>query len=517
MKKLFSLIALAFSVHATCQVRSPEEQYPVLFRYVQTQRIFPDSKTFPDAIPLADARTIRNAFAAEVVKTDFKLDSFVHRWFRIPVLEAASYRSDTSMDISTHIDQLWSTLTRYADTGTAGSLLPLPHRYVAPGGRFREMYYWDSYFTMLGLKQAGNYDLIADMVANFAYLIDKYGHIPNGNRTYYLSRSQPPFFSLMVELLDQHQPGSMKKYLPQLRREYDYWMSGAAFIKPGTAAGHVVMLKDSSILNRYWDAADRPREEAFAEDLATAGQSSRDPRETYRDIRAAAESGWDFCSRWLADTFHLYTIQTTSIVPVDLNCLLYHLEEVLTEASRSAGDSANTKWFRKKALRRKKAIQQYCWDERTGCYRDYQWMTQRMTGLPTMATGFPLFFNIADKKQADKIAKLVQERFLVENGVSTTLVKTGQQWDRPNCWAPLQYIAVMGLANYGHDSLGKEIAHRWVKTVTSTYKATGKIMEKYDGESRVAKEGGGGEYPAQDGFGWTNGVVSAFIAKYGVK
>ena len=368
---------------------------------------------------------------------------------------------------------------------------------------------------MLGLEQAGEIDLIADMVANFAHLINTYGHIPNGNRSYYLSRSQPPFFPMMVELLEKHQPGALKKYLPQVRREYDYWMSGAAYIKPGTAAAHVVMMKERTLLNRYWDAADRPREEAYAEDMATAGETSRDPRETYRDIRAAAESGWDFSSRWLADTFHLKTIQTTSIIPVDLNCLLFHMEEVLTQASKLSGDSINTKWFRKRAARRKKAIQEFCWDERSGCYRDYQWETHRLTGLPTIATAFPLFFQVADKKQADKVADLVQKRFLAANGVATTLVNTGQQWDKPNGWAPLQYITAAGLDLYGHDSLARVIAHRWTKTVTACYKMSGKIMEKYDVDSIAPAKGGGGEYPTQDGFGWTNGVVRAFIARYG--
>ncbi|MBX2906563.1 MAG: alpha,alpha-trehalase TreF [Taibaiella sp.] len=516
MKKLFLLIALSACATCYCQQRSPEELYPVLFRYVQTERIFADSKTFADAIPLADTRTIRNAFAADVVKPDFKLDSFVKRWFRQPPTQSSDYKSDSSKDLLAHINSLWPVLTRPADSGSAGSLLPLPHRYVVPGGRFQELYYWDSYFTMLGLEQAGKIDMMEDMVANFAYLIDKFGHIPNGTRSYYLSRSQPPFFALMVALLDKHRPGTLQKYLPEMRREYDYWMSGAAFIKPGSAAAHLVMLKDSVLLNRYWDAADRPREEAFAEDMATAGSTSRDARETYRDIRAAAESGWDFSSRWLADTNHLYTIQTTNIIPVDLNCLLYQLEELIMEGSKLSGDSANTKWFRKKAIRRKNAIITYCWDERSGCYRDYNWKTKRLNGPPTIATTFPLFLGVADKKQAAKVADLIRKRFLAANGVTTTLVNTGQQWDKPNGWAPLQYVTVTGLENYRHDSLAKEIATRWIRTVNTVYKSTGKLMEKYDVDNPAAA-GGGGEYPAQDGFGWTNGVTSAFIAKYGLE
>ena len=175
------------------------------------------------------------------------------------------------------------------------SLVPLPHRYVVPVGRFREIYYWDSYFTMLGLEQSGRHDLVVDMVQNFAWLIDTFGHVPNGNRSYYLSRSQPPFFAAMVELLAERDGERVyATYLPQLAREYAFWMDGVARLAPGSAYRRVVRLKDGTILNRYWDDRETPREESYREDIETARTSTRPAHEVYRNLRAAAESGWDF-------------------------------------------------------------------------------------------------------------------------------------------------------------------------------------------------------------------------------
>ena len=171
-----------------------------------------------------------------------------------------------------HIDALWPVLTRETPTVPPySSLLPLPRAYVVPGGRFRELYYWDSYFTMLGLAESGRADLLKDMVQNFAALIDAYGHIPNGTRSYYLTRSQPPFFFAMVGLLAPDDPAAAyARYLPQLKTEYGFWMEGAERLAAGAAHRRVVKLDDGSILNRYWDDSDAPRDESYAEDVALA-------------------------------------------------------------------------------------------------------------------------------------------------------------------------------------------------------------------------------------------------------
>src|SRR6266481_5937072 len=168
----------------------------------------------------------------------------------------------------------------------------MPDPYVVPGGRFREMYYWDSYFTMLGLATSGRHDLVDGMVRDFAYLIDTYGHVPNGARTYYLSRSQPPFFFAMVGLVSPKEPGqAFAAYLPQLRREYAFWMEGAQGLRAGTSHRHVVALPDGSVLNRFWDDTNTPRDESYREDTELARGSHRPAPQLFRDIRAAAVSG----------------------------------------------------------------------------------------------------------------------------------------------------------------------------------------------------------------------------------
>ena len=215
-----------------------------------------------------------------------------------------------------HIRALWPVLTRPPLDPPAGSTaLALPRPYVVPGGRFREMYYWDSYFTMLGLKADGRQDLVDDMVADFVSLVERYGHVPNGTRTYYLSRSQPPFLYAMMALSRPRDAAERARRLAALRREHAFF----------TSPERTVAMPDGARLQHYPDARDTPRDESWREDVETARASGRDAAVVYRHLRAAAESGWDFSSRWLADGKTLATIDTTNIVPVDLNSLLYGL------------------------------------------------------------------------------------------------------------------------------------------------------------------------------------------------
>ena len=270
----------------------PADRYGELFVAVQSARVFADSKTFVDCAPLRDPDEILATYRARHAQPGFDLAGFVHAHFRAEHPPASHYVSDPDQTLLAHIDGLWNVLTRQPrEHPGRSSLLPLPNPYVVPGGRFGEMYYWDSYFTMLGLAGSGRQDLLRDMAGNFAYLIDTYGHVPNGNRSYYLSRSQPPMFALMVELFERHGVRDAMRYLPRLRREYDFWMQGSADLRRGEACGHCVRMADGALLNRYWDARDIPREEAWAEDVATAArQSARPAAEVYRELRAAAAS-----------------------------------------------------------------------------------------------------------------------------------------------------------------------------------------------------------------------------------
>jgi len=390
------------------------------------------------------------------------------------------------------------------------SLIELPYPYVVPGGRFREIYYWDSYFIMLGLKISKRWDLIANMINNFAWLIDQYGYIPNGNRTYYLGRSQPPFFACMVQLLSEEKPAenSLVKYLSHLQKEYDFWMKGSKEITvQNPLLNRVVLMRDGNILNHYWDENDTPRPEAFKDDSALAG-SGKDKKKTFRHLRAAAESGWDFSSRWFKDKNDFASIHTTDIIPVDLNCLLVNLEKTIAKAHHLSGNLLVAEKFETLAYRRSQAIETYCWNEKEGFYFDYDYIENRQKDSFTAAAAFPLFFEIASKVQADKVARVMEEKLLSPGGFITTNETTSQQWDAPNGWAPLQYIAIIGLEKYGHKKLAKDITNRWMKLNKRVYENTGKMMEKYN-VVNTGLTAGGGEYPAQDGFGWTNGVYLA--------
>jgi alpha,alpha-trehalase len=491
----------------------PSLVYGDLYRAVEMAGIFAEQKTFADATPSVPPEEILTAYARERAQPGFHLQAFVGRYFALPSTPAVP-RHLQQRDVRAYIRQMWTVLRRPPDRlAPNASLLPLSRPYIVPGGRFREIYYWDSYFTMQGLVQDGQVALVRDMLANIADLISRYGHMPNGNRSYYLSRSQPPFFATMVELLaSQDGDKVLRRYLPQLQAEYDYWMQGMP--APGGADRHVVRLKDGTLLNRYWDERAAPRDESFRQDMETARRSGRPEAEVYRELRAGAESGWDYSSRWLADGRSLVTIRITDIAPVDLNCLMQHLEQVLARAYRLSGDGAKAQVYAEKAQAHATAIRRLMWREGEGVYADYLWRQQRQSPELSAATVYPLYFGIATQAQAHAVAAELRRRFLMPGGLATTLRQTGQQWDRPNGWPPLQYLAVAGLKRYGEKQLAAEIARRWIRTNLRSYARIGVLQEKYDIETSAPNEAGGGEYAVQDGFGWTNGVLAKLMSEY---
>ena len=424
---------------------------------------------------------------------------------------ASNFKSDVHQSLDQHIRQLWSVLTRQPDK-QKGSLIALPHPFIIPGGRFREIYYWDSYFTMLGLHLHGHVDMIEHMVDNFAYLIQNFGHIPNGNRTYYLSRSQPPFFALMVELLaSSKSDGNIYiKYLPVLQKEYDFWQLGA---KDGVGANlRTVKLEGGEILNRYFDESPTPRPESYSEDMHSSRKSKQPSEEFFTNIRAAAESGWDFSTRWFADHLNMSTIECTNIIPVDLNCLMYKLEKVLAKSYSLDGKMNESQKMETNAGKRLTAIVKYCWNEKYSFFTDYNWAKKSIIDQISAAGLTPLFIaekdNLFIKSKVNQIATTVTKYLLQPGGLVTTTVFSGQQWDWPNGWAPLQWIAVRGLQNFGMEQLAETIAQNWVFLNEKVFNATGKMMEKYDVVD-TTKLAGGGEYESQEGFGWTNGVYLA--------
>lgn len=503
---------------ASIDTTPPSIEYGPLYGAVELAGIFPDSKTFPDLVPAAPPATIMHDYLAQNATTGFNLGAFVRQHFS-PTPEPPGPTVRTAAPgtkLLDYVHGLWPVLIQSDRTVPAFStLLPLPFPYVVPGGRFREVYYWDSYFTMLGLIQDGQHALAVDMLKDFAEEIARYGHVPNGSRSYYLSRSQPPFFSFMVALIAEHDGTSVvRSYLSQLQAEYDYWMQGATTTPAGHAFRHVVRLSDGTLLNRYWDARAAPRDESYKEDVETAVHSNRPKGLVWRDLRASAETGWDFSSRWLADGKTLATVRTLEIVPVDLNALLVHLEQTLARAYSLQGDVQRARDFNARAERRASAIRRLMWNERLGAFTDYLWPVNRQIDTLTAATLCPLFAHIASSHQAAVVASTVRDKLLEPGGLATTLIGSGQQWDLPNGWAPLQWIAVEGLRAYGFDGLAKEIGSRWVRKTIAGYEQEAKLVEKYDVTTTGGDAGRGGEYTTQIGFGWTNGVLLALTSLY---
>jgi len=493
--------------------KSPDIGLGQLFSDVQQNRVYNDGKTFADLVPRRRMKQIQQEYLLEKKDPNFDLRDFVSRHFYAFGDHETAYRTNPHMTASEHISELWDVLER-RNRRDRGSLIALPHAYIVPGGRFKEQFYWDTYFIMLGLAADGKWDKIENMLKNYAYMIRKFGFIPTANRTYFLSRSQPPFFSHMVKLLARHKGRRvLVEYLPYLLIEYRFWMKGRSKVtrQKHKAFARVIQMPNGMLMNRYYDNRATPRPESLQEDTFTAGSAlDREADRLYLHLRAGAESGWDFSSRWFMDPKDIRTIHTADIIPVDLNCLLYQLETTIVEAYQFLRQPLLARPFQVTSQRRAKAINEYCWDEKEQFYTDYNFHHETSMGQPTLAALYPLYAKIASSKQAQTVANRIEKDFLKEGGLVTTLIDNGQQWDSPNGWAPLHWIAIEGLRNYGFHSLANEIKHRWIKTNLKIFTEKGKMIEKYNVVD-TKKLGGGGEYPLQDGFGWTNGVLAALL------
>ena len=462
-----------------------------LFIALHTSGIWEDEKAISDAVLKYSPEEILAAYETETGAPGFDLERFFHTHFDFAEDAAVGFRGDVSKSPEAHIEALWPYLHKNADVPERSSKIPLPFSYVVPGGRFQEVYYWDSYFTQIGLIVSGKMQWVADLVANFDYLIQTLGHVPNGNRTYYESRSQPPFFALMVDALAKASDAPQEVYarhLDALKKEYDFW-SAPERTRDG--------------LTRYYDRENGPRVEMFGTDLEWLSHAEQRP-EFFRHLRAACESGWDFSSRWFDQGKGLESIETLDLCPVDLNCLLFFMEELLAKITGEEN-------YVIAAKRRKEAIQTKLFDAEKGFF-DWQWTERRLrTEHPSAAMMYPLFLGVATEAQAEVVVAQMKKHLLQKGGITTTPVFSGQQWDAPNGWAPLQWVAFEGLRKYGFEQEARDLADRWLHTCEVVYEAQGKFVEKYN-VYEPENLSAGGEYDLQDGFGWSNGVYLAMKA-----
>lgn len=403
-------------------------------------------------------------------------------------------------------------------------LLYLPHPYVVPGGRFNEMYGWDSYFTQVGLVRDDEVVLAKNMVDNFLYQIDHYGKILNANRTYYLSRSQPPFLTQMILNVyrEQRNLSWLRATVPAIEKYYSFWIDEPHLTK-------------QTGLSRYYDLGDGPAPEVLSGERDDKGQDHYDHvKEYYRthnvkdydlsqyydkgkdrltDLfykgdRSMRESGFDPSNR-----FGPFNVDIIHYDPVCLNSLLYLMETDTAEILRILGRARQARVWTNRAEDRRKSINRLMWDEQDGLYYDYNFAGKEVRRYPFVTTFYPLWVGVADKSQA---ARIVANLHLFERpgGLLTSTHVTGSQWDAPFGWAPTEMIAIQGLRRYGYNKEADRITANFLSLILKEFIQHNTIVEKYDVERRESEVSAGlkfGYKSNEIGFGWTN---AAFVELY---
>jgi alpha,alpha-trehalase len=435
---------------------------------------------------------------------------------------AQQLRSEMSAADFASIDvrRLPAHTNRLAEQG----LLYLPDPYVVPGGRFNEMYGWDSYFIQIGLLRDGLLPLARDMADNFLYEIRNYGTILNANRTYYLTRSQPPFLTEMLlgVYARTHDRHWLEQAMPEVEKYYRYWTS-EPHLTPQTG------------LSRYYDSGEGPAPEVLASEHDAQGRVHYDvvreyfhthkvtaydlsqyydaahDRLTplfYKGDRSMRESGFD-----PSDRFGPFSVDIIHYNPVCLNSLLYVMEKQTGEIMRALDRQADAAAWEQRATDRAARINRLMWDERDGLYYDYDFVRGKVRRYPFLTTFYPLWAGIASQEQA---ARLVRNLKLFERpgGLETSTNVSGSQWDAPFGWAPLELLAVDGLRRYGFAADADRISQEFLSLVLEQYRRIGTIVEKYDVVRRSTDLSGQlhfGYRTNEAGFGWTNATFTKLL------
>jgi len=471
---------------------------PIL-KHVQLAAIFNDSKTFVDMPMIYEPETTLDAFNKIADPTNkTALINFLNSYF----LEAGSdlvswiptdFNDNPSIlatmpedypykQWTSDLNQLWKLLGRNISQVVVAnpekhSFLPRNHPMIVPGGRFRESYYWDSYWIIRGLLVCNMNETAFHVISNLLDDVENFGFVPNGGRVYYLDRSQPPLLSDMVwsyytYMVQQHggialpsDQTFLSSAYEVLRREYAWWMA--------SAQGHMVTLTDPHTgtiysLNRYHSNYTTPRPESYLADYENYQKTPINNTAFYRNVRAGAETGWDFSSRWLRDGFNLTSIETSSIVPVELNSVLFRYEKNMENIEKSLGIPLKDVDFAAAANNRAQAMSLFLYDSSGAHWRDFN-LTSNNFALPpgpspgqyrTVAGWLPLWAGLSPPSgsSVDAVVESLQQSDLVQRGgVLTTNLLTGQQWDSPNAWAPLVLMVIEGLRQV-NSSLSLDLA-----------------------------------------------------------
>ncbi|XP_070496300.1 trehalase isoform X3 [Chironomus tepperi] len=515
-----------------------------LLEKIQLAHLYADSKTFVDMkLKQSPAKTL-DIFDEFIAKNPNPSSDDLKTWvatnFEEPGSEFENWKPDDFVQNPAVLDKIndkslrsfaydlngiWNDLGRKIkkevhDNEELYSIIYVENPMIVPGGRFREFYYWDSYWVLRGLLLSEMTHTAKGMLENFFSIVLRFGFIPNGGRIYYSMRSQPPLLTPMVKTYVDHTKDFefAVKAVDVLALEFDYWMSNHTV----TVNGHKMAL--------YGDRSSGPRPESYREDIETANgfTTDADKEEHYSELKAAAESGMDFSSRWFIDADGgnngtLANLKTRSIVPVELNAILHWNAKIIAEFYGYAGNLTKQSEYLKLAKDFQDAVNDVLWDEEAGAWLDYDLINlkRRPYFVPTNLS--PLWMRCYDVTKrvhiASKVMSYINNTRLDDypGGVPTTLVHSGEQWDWPNVWAPMQHMLIVGLDNLGtkeSKEKAQDWAQRWVLSNYLAYKESGHMFEKYMA-TELGGHGGGGEYEVQTGFGWTNGVILDLLDHYG--
>lgn len=518
-----------------------------LLDIIQRSRPFKDSKSFVDLRLINDESTTLKNFEILLNQTGQKptraqIKTFLQNNFKDgdelenwnltdfnpnpPFLNRV--QNETLKEFARKIVAIWPTLARKIKTEVIQhiskySILPLPNGFVVPGGRFKETYYWDSYWIIKGLLISGMNKTAESIINNFLFMVKTYGFIPNGARIYYLNRSHPPFLTMMVDLFYKYTNNFdfIKNNLHVLEKEMKFFLNNRT----------VTITKNFNqyILARYDSESGSPRPESYSEDIKTCSshKSEKEKMSCYADLKTGAESGLDFSYRWVVDgkgsnNANLSAIRTRNIIPVDLNAILCKNFLLISKYHLKIGNVKESKYWYKIYKTWLNNIQEVLYDQESGVWFDYDLELQKPRKLFYISNISPIWAEIFSPEQlyemgGDAVNYLTKEGVLdFYGGTPTSLNNTGEQWDFPSAWPPLQSILMQGLKCSGHPSaveMANVLAARWVRSNIMGFNKYNSMFEKYNALN-PGENGGGGEYDVQTGFGWTNGVVLECIVDF---
>jgi len=510
---------------------------------IQLAKLFRDSKTFVDMPMKFDMKKVLENFENLQDHSKTALETFVKENFdaegsELESIQPSDWRENPKFieeiddqsfkELALEMNSIWKNLTRKIakskeEIREKSSMIYLEHPFVVPGGRFREVYYWDSYWTIKGLLLSEMYNTTKGMIQNFRSMIKSLGHIPNGNRVYYEKRSQPPLFTQIVwDYLNvtnnpQTSRGFITEVIWELEEEFNFWRNRMVNVSVG---GKVYQLA------RYRVDVDGPRPESYEEDHSLAGKLPEEARkEWYIHMKSGAESGWDYSSRWFVTNKErsaedeLLDVQTGNILPVDLNSFLCRNAEIMEQLFTKVENHEKAAEYKKLREGLKEAIRAVMYNTKDGIWYDYNIINKQPNTKFYPSNLAPLYSSCyhQDINMNTTMDYMMSSPAMNQSGgLPSSLQRTGQQWDMPNMWPPLVEMTVTALENTNTDrgrQLARELAGKYLRNVAKSFANTGAIFEKYNCEEE-GKPGGGGEYDVQEGFGWTNGVALSLLAKY---